>query len=249
MIISCPDKFFVPVILLRSYREILDIEVNNGESNELLRNNNDKEFNNVGRKLLEDKILTYNINELQNVSRRFLEDKMNDINENEEEIYEEISNIEDENLEYYILRYVTAFMNHKNELEAEGCIDINKEEDLKNLQSYVEALRNLNNEFFNLKNSVTIPLTLRDKEAMENYFIKKIEEIYNNQFKNIKPEETRNVVDNNIQGIIEETKQVIKGEIETINEGILNMEKKTITKDEAYFENLEKIYDEIEKEN
>lgn len=249
MIISCPDKFFVPVILLKDYREILDIEVTSGNLDRILISN-DEEFNNVSRKLLEDKIIAHNVNALQNVSRKFLEDKVNDIKESEETIYEDISNIGDENLEYYIFRYATAFMNYKNELEAEGLLDINKEDDFKNLQLYVQDLRNLNNEFINLKKGITIPLTLRDQEAIEDHFIKRIEEIYSNQFANIKEEEKKEVINNNnIKGLLEETRQVIKRNINGINKEILNIENKTITKDETYFANLRKIYDEIEKDN
>lgn len=249
MIISCPDKFFVPIILLKNYREVLDIEINNGDFSDLLRNKNYKEFNNISRNLLEDKILTYNVNELQNVSREALEDKTPNIKEIESEIYEDITNIDDKNLEYYILKYVTAFMIYKNELEAEGCADINNEEYLKNIKLYVEALKNLNNEFLELKKKITIPLTLEEQEAIENYFIKKIEEIYNNQFSSIKCEEKKNVIDNNIPEIIEETRELLKREIKKINEEIFNMKKNKVTKDEEYFKHLKEIYDEIEKEN
>lgn len=249
MIISSPDKFFVPVILLKSYKEVLDIEISEKDFDELLRSNKENEFNNINRKLLEDKIITYNISEYQNVSRRFLEDKMSDIKEIEAEIYEDISNIGDENLEYYILKYVTTFMIYQNELEAEGCADINKEEYLKNIRLYVESLKKLYNEFLELKKKITIPLSVEDQEAIENYFIKKIEAIYNNQFANIKCEEKKNVVDNNIQTIIQETREFIKREISTINKDILSNEKNKIKKDTAYFDYLNKIYYEIENEN
>lgn len=248
MIISSPDKFFVPVILLKSYREVLDIEMNSNDINELVRSNDENKGNNINRKLLEDKILEYDINKFKNVSRKVLEDKVDDIKKLESDIYEDISNIGDEDLEYYILKYVNSFMIYENELEAEGCADINKEEYLKNIHSYVDNLKNLYNEFLNLKNSITVPLSVEDKEAIENHFVKKIEEIYNKQFTNIKCEEKNKVVDNNIQDIINETRQLIRKDIDEINQDILNNGKNKIVKDENYFKYQEKIMNEIEKE-
>lgn len=250
MIISCPDKFFVPIILLKSYREVLDIGGNNENFNEsLLRNHKANEFKNISRKILEDKILEYNINEFQNVSRKFLEDNKPNVIEIEEEIYEGISNIGDEDIEYYILKYVTAFMVYESELEAEGCTSIDRLEFLKQIQLYVQELKELYNEFTKLKNNTIIPLSLEDQKGIENYFVEKIEKIYNKQLANIKCNEKEIVVDNNIKELIAETRELIKKEVDRINQGLLDMEKNKVIKDENYFKHLQEIYDEIDKEN
>ncbi|WP_300381911.1 hypothetical protein [Clostridium sp.] len=249
MIISRPDKFFVPVILLENYNEFLDIgEVKENPNGYLLRNNKDKEFKNINREFLEDKTLDYIINEYKNVSREFLADKIFRDKDIEAEIYEEILNIGAETIEYYILKYVTAFMVYERELEAQGCTDINREEFLKQIQLYVESLKELYNEFLKLKNSIKIPLSLEDQKAIEDYFIEKIEVIYSKQFANIKCKEKEQVIDNNIEGIIEETRVLIRNEIKKINQDILDGQKDSVIKDEAYFKNLEEIYDSIDKE-
>ena len=250
MIISCPDKFLVPIILLKSYREVLDIGGNNESFNEtLLRSHKENESKNIDRKLLEDKILGYNINEFQNVSRKFLEDKEPNAMEVEEEIYEGISNIEDEDIEYYILKYVTAFMVYESELEAEGCSDINRLEFLKQIQLYVEELKGLYNEFTKLKNNITIPLSVEDQKGIEDYFVGEIENIYKKQLENIKCNEKEIVIDNNIGDLIEETRKLIKEAVDRINQELFDMEKNEVIKDENYFKHLQEIYDEIEKGN
>lgn len=250
MIISCPDKFFVPIVLVKSYREVLDIGENNQKFNEsLLRNYKENESKNISRKFLEDKIIDYNINEFKNVSRRLLEDKKPNVNEIEEEIYEGISNIGDEDIEYYILKYVTAFMVYESELEAEGCTIVNRVEFLKQIQLYVQELKELYNEFTKLKNNLVVPLSLKDQKGIEDYFVEKIKNIYDKQLTNIKCNEKGVVIDNNIEDLIEETRKLIKREIDIVNQELLNVEKNKVIKDENYFKNLQEIYDEIDKEN
>ena len=252
MIISSPDKFFIPVITFKNYKEVLDIrEVKENFNESLLRNNKGK-LSNISRNFLEDKIIdyknNYDINEFQNVSRKLLEDQMPSNEDIEANIYEDISNIGEEAIEYYILKYVTAFMIYEKELEAQGC-DINREEFLKQIQLYVQALKDLFNEFMELKKKIKLPLSVEDQKGIEDYFVKRVEEIYSKQFANINCKAKEEVIDNNIKGIIAETRTLIKDSIKRINQEVLDKEKDHIIKDEAYFKHLKEIYDEIDKES
>lgn len=251
MIISSPDKFFVPVITFKNYKEVLDIiEVNENFHESLLRNS-EGELKNISRNFLEDKILdyksNYDINEFENVSRKMLEDQIPSDEDIETDIYKDISNIGDENIEYYILKYITAFMIYEKELEAQGC-DINREEFLKQIHLYVQDLKDLYNEFIELKKKIKLPLSVEDQKGIEDYFVKKVEEIYSKQFANVTCKGKEEVIDKNIEGIIDETRVLIKDSIKKINQEILEKEKDHIIKDEAYFKHLKEIYDEIEKE-
>ena len=253
MIISSPDKFFVPVIIFKNYKEVLDITEINGNFNESLLRNSKGELLNISRSFLEDKILNYNpnydINEFQNISRKMLEDQIPNNEDVEAKINENISNIGDETIEYYILKYITAFMIYEKELEAQGCSDINREEFLKQINIYVEDLKKLYNEFIELRKEIEVPLTVEDQKAIEDYFVKKVEEIYSKQFANVTCEAKEEVIDKNIQGIIDETRTLIKDSIKKINQQILDKEKNNIIKDEAYFEYLKEIDNEINKES
>jgi hypothetical protein len=252
MIISSPDKFFVPVITFKNYKEVLDIREVNENFNESLLRNNEGELKNINRSFLEDKIIdhkyNYDINEFQNVSRKLLEDRIPSDKDIEADIYEDISNIGDETIEYYILKYVTAFMIYEKELEAQGC-DINREEFLKQIHLYVQDLKDLYNEFMELKKKIKLPLSAADQKGLEDYFVKKVEEIYSKQFANINCKAKEEVIDNDIKGIIDETRTLIKDSIKKINQEVLDKEKDHIIKDEAYFKHLKEIYDEIDKES
>lgn len=206
MFISIPKEFFVPVLFNEDFRYNFETD-----SMEYDTERKTSEFSvpNSRAKLAD---IEYSISR-------------NSRGEIEEVLESELKNVEEEIIEEQIANYVKGFMRYMEELREAGCLDMSERERLKLLNLYVNKFRELYNNYKEVISNIRRPLSRADIDGMIDYYIGKIEDIYNEHLASLKCENLNyDSIERTINEIVNDAKEILKEQIRSLNCKLINKE-------------------------
>lgn len=155
MYISIPEKFFVPIVFVNDFFE--DSNLTNIEEKE------EREEKWYSRSSL----------------RSDLEEDVQyiEIKPSEEIIHEEIINVEDMGLQYYLVRYVDSLIAIIRELEEEGCT-ITQTNYVAAINSNLRKVKEIYEEYNDLIANMDREISDTELEEMVKYFSNKLRRLY-----------------------------------------------------------------------
>ena len=111
------------------------------------------------------------------------------------------------------------------ELREAGCLDMSERERLKLLNLYVNKFRELYNNYKNIISNIRRPLSRADIDGMIDYYIGKIEDIYNEHLASLKCENLNyDSIEKTINEIVNDAKEILREQIESLNCKLINKE-------------------------
>ena len=206
MFISIPKEFFVPVLFNEDFRYNFETD-----SMEYDTERKTSEFSvpNSRAKLAD---IEYSISR-------------NSRGEIEEVLESELKNVEEEIIEEQIANYIKGFMRYMEELREAGCLDMSERERLKLLNLYVNKFRELYNNYKNVISNIRRPLSRADIDGIIDYYIGKIEDIYNEHLASLKCENLNyDSIEKTINEIVNDAKEILREQIESLNCKLINKE-------------------------
>lgn len=232
MFISIPKDFFVPVLFSKEFRY-------NFES-DAMEYDTERKIKDYSYKNSRDK--------LADIEERIY---INSRGETEDILEKELKNIEDEIVEEQILNYVKGFVRYMEELRESGCLIGTKEESMKLLNMYVNKFRDLYKEYKDAVSKIRRPLSKADIDGMIDYYIGKIEDVYNKHLASLN---CKNLNYDNIEKLIDEivndAKDILKEHIKNLNCKLINVEETCESYKELKdkFDHASDIYNMIDNE-
>ena len=206
MFISIPKEFFVPVLFSEAFRYNIETD-----SMEYDTERQTREFSipNSRAKLAD---IEYSISR-------------NSRGEIEELLKSELKNIEEEILEEQISNYVKGFMRYMEELREAGCLDMSERERLKLLNLHVNKFRELYNNYKEVISNIRTPLSKADIDGMIDYYIGKIEDIYNEHLASLNCKDLNyDAIAKTINEIVNDAKEILREQIKNLNCKLINKE-------------------------
>ncbi|MCR1952409.1 hypothetical protein NSA50_15375 [Clostridium sp. DSM 100503] len=206
MFISIPKEFFVPVLFSEEFRYNFETDSMEYDTE---RKTSDFSVPNSRAKLAD---IEYSISR-------------NSRGEIEEVLKSELKNIEEEIIEEQIANYIKGFMRYMEELREAGCLDMSERERLKLLNSYVRKFRELYNNYKNVISNIRRPLSKSDIDGMIDYYIGKIEDIYNQHLASLNCKNLNyNSIEKTINEVVNDAKDILKEQIKNLNCKLINKE-------------------------
>ncbi|WP_195262805.1 MULTISPECIES: hypothetical protein [unclassified Clostridium] len=206
MFISIPKEFFVPVLFSEEFRYNFETDSMEYDTE---RKTSDFSVPNSRAKLAD---IEYSISR-------------NSRGEIEEVLKSELKNIEEEIIEEQIANYIKGFMRYMEELREAGCLDMSERERLKLLNSYVRKFRELYNNYKNVISNIRRPLSKSDIDGMIDYYIGKIEDIYNQHLASLNCKNLNyDSIEKTINEVVNDAKDILKEQIKNLNCKLINKE-------------------------
>jgi len=192
MYISIPEKFFVPIVFVNDFFE--DSNLTNIEEKE------EREEKWYSRSSLRS--------DLEEDVKYF------EIAPQVENIHEEIINVEDMGLQYYLVKYVDSLIAIIRELEEEGCT-ISQIDYVAAINSNLRKVKEIYEEYSNLIASADREISDSELEDIVQYFTSKLRRAYSSSLEFISCpregyERMERLIDEVIAGIGNEIKENIK---------------------------------------
>lgn len=200
MFISIPKDFFVPVLFSEEF--IYNFESNTMEYDTEETKNEEEIFKSSRRKLADID---------------YIEDKK-EREETEEIVDYNLSSIEDEIIEDFILRYIKEFMRYTEELKEYRAFDSNEGEIINQLNLNVKKFKNIYNEYINLIYNTRKPLSKSDIEGVINHYIGEIHDVYDEHLNSLNCQEIDyDHIENKVEEVVDDTKEILEHYMRELN--------------------------------
>lgn len=228
MFISIPKEFFVPVVFSDNFRYNI--------ANDAMEYDNCNRSEKNNRKSLHD---------LDNVDYSRADGEFT------AEYMENLINIDDKMIENQVLNYSKSFLKLIEDLKKLNCLPDNNRDVIKIVNSYAKGFRDLYNDYKEIINNVSMPISEADENQIIDKYIGEIENMYNKSLQELNCKNLDyNLIEPTINQIFDDARNILKEEIRNINCNIVNRRQSCKNSEEikSEFNEGDKIYQKLDNE-